>query len=37
MISGKEAERLLLDRGKHGSFLVRESVSSPGDYVLSAR
>jgi len=37
LISGKEAERLLLDRGKNGSFLVRESSSSPGDYVLSAR
>lgn len=37
LITGKEAERLLLDRGKNGSFLVRESTSSPGDYVLSAR
>ena len=37
LVSGKEAERLLLDRGKNGSFLVRESTSNPGGYVLSAR
>ncbi|XP_049821913.1 tyrosine-protein phosphatase corkscrew isoform X2 [Aethina tumida] len=37
-LSGKEAEKLLLlDRGKNGSFLVRESQSKPGDYVLSVR
>lgn len=36
-ISGKEAEILLLERGKDGSFLVRESQSKPGDFVLSVR
>ncbi|CAH0557183.1 unnamed protein product [Brassicogethes aeneus] len=37
-LSGKEAEKLLLmDRGKNGSFLVRESQSKPGDFVLSVR
>lgn len=36
-MSGKEAEKLILDRGKNGSFLVRESQSKPGDFVLSVR
>ena len=36
-LSGKEAERLMLERGKNGSFLVRESQSKPGDYVLTVR
>lgn len=36
-LSGKEAEKLILERGKNGSFLVRESQSKPGDYVLSVR
>lgn len=36
-LSGKEAEKLILDRGKNGSFLVRESQSQPGDFVLSVR
>uniref|UniRef100_A0A1Q3FV66 protein-tyrosine-phosphatase n=1 Tax=Culex tarsalis TaxID=7177 RepID=A0A1Q3FV66_CULTA len=36
-LSGKEAERLILERGKNGSFLVRESQSKPGDFVLSVR
>ncbi|KAF4528306.1 hypothetical protein B566_EDAN014982 [Ephemera danica] len=36
-LSGKEAERVILDKGKNGSFLVRESQSKPGDYVLSVR
>lgn len=36
-LSGKDAERLILDRGKNGSFLVRESQSQPGDFVLSVR
>ena len=36
-LSGPDAERLLLDKGKNGSFLVRESQSKPGDYVLSVR
>ncbi|KAG1683060.1 Tyrosine-protein phosphatase non-receptor type 11 [Nymphon striatum] len=36
-MSGKEAEKLFLDKGKNGSFLVRESQSKPGDFVLSVR
>ncbi len=36
-ISGKDAEKLLRDKGKNGSYLVRESLSHPGDFVLSAR
>ncbi|XP_061422116.1 LOW QUALITY PROTEIN: tyrosine-protein phosphatase non-receptor type 11-like [Lethenteron reissneri] len=36
-ISGKDAERLLAEKGKGGSFLVRESQSKPGDFVLSVR
>ncbi|XP_037028783.1 tyrosine-protein phosphatase corkscrew-like [Bradysia coprophila] len=36
-ISGKEAEKLILERGRNGSFLVRESQSKPGDFVLSVR
>lgn len=36
-LSGKEAEKLILERGKNGSFLVRESRSNPGDFVLSVR
>lgn len=35
-LSGREAEKIL-DKGKNGSFLVRESQSKPGDYVLSVR
>lgn len=27
----------MLEKGKNGSFLVRESQSKPGDYVLSVR
>ncbi|KAG8434440.1 hypothetical protein GDO86_012709 [Hymenochirus boettgeri] len=34
-LSGKEAEKLLMEKGKPGSFLVRESQSKPGDFVLS--
>ncbi|KAM5267011.1 tyrosine-protein phosphatase non-receptor type 11-like isoform 5-T5 [Hipposideros larvatus] len=34
-LSGKEAEKLLLEKGRPGSFLVRESQSKPGDFVLS--
>ena len=34
-LSGKEAEKLLMEKGKHGSFLVRESQRYPGDFVLS--
>jgi len=36
-LSGKEAEKIMLEKGKNGSFLVRESQSKPGDYVLSVR
>lgn len=36
-ITGREAEKLILDKGKNGSFLVRESQSQPGDLVLSVR
>lgn len=36
-LPGKEAERQLNEKGKNGSFLVRESQSKPGDYVLSVR
>lgn len=36
-LSGREAEKLLTEKGKHGSFLVRESQSHPGDFVLSVR
>ena len=35
-LSGKAAEKLL-EKGKNGSFLVRESQTKPGDYVLSVR
>lgn len=36
-LSGKDAEKLILERGKNGSFLVRESQSKLGDFVLSVR
>ena len=36
-ITGREAEALLLDKGQEGSYLVRASTHSPGNYVLSAR
>ena len=36
-ITGREAETLLLDKGQEGSYLVRASTHSPGNYVLSAR
>uniref|UniRef100_A0A9J8A6I1 protein-tyrosine-phosphatase n=1 Tax=Cyprinus carpio carpio TaxID=630221 RepID=A0A9J8A6I1_CYPCA len=36
-LSGREAEKLLTEKGKNGSFLVRESQSHPGDFVLSVR
>ncbi|UXI15577.1 hypothetical protein NH340_JMT01520 [Sarcoptes scabiei] len=36
-ISPKEAEKLILEKGKNGSFLVRESQSKLGDYVLTVR
>ncbi|KAL5964079.1 Tyrosine-protein phosphatase non-receptor type 11 [Taenia solium] len=33
--TANEAQNLLLQKGKYGSFLVRESVRQPGSYVLS--
>lgn len=36
-ISSKDAEKLMLDRGKNGSYMVRESVTKPGSFVVTAR
>lgn len=36
-INGREAEVLLMSKGQDGSYLVRASAHSPGDYVLSTR
>lgn len=36
-LSGPEAARLVMERGKNGSFLVRESQSKPGEYALTVR
>lgn len=36
-ISGDQAERLIKDKGVNGSFLVRESQSKIGDYVLTVQ
>lgn len=36
-ITGRQAETLLMNKGKIGSYLVRASSHSPGNYVLSAR
>lgn len=36
-ISGVDAERLIREKGTNGSFLVRESQSKVGDYVLTVR
>uniref|UniRef100_A0AAR2LQJ6 protein-tyrosine-phosphatase n=1 Tax=Pygocentrus nattereri TaxID=42514 RepID=A0AAR2LQJ6_PYGNA len=35
-LSGPSAEKLLRERDESGTFLVRESLSNPGDFVLSA-
>uniref|UniRef100_A0A8B9LDW5 protein-tyrosine-phosphatase n=1 Tax=Astyanax mexicanus TaxID=7994 RepID=A0A8B9LDW5_ASTMX len=35
-LSGPSAEKLLRERDEPGTFLVRESLSNPGDFVLSA-
>ncbi|XP_052000842.1 tyrosine-protein phosphatase non-receptor type 6-like isoform X1 [Xyrauchen texanus] len=35
-LSGANAENLLRERNETGTFLVRESLSKPGDFVLSA-
>ncbi|XP_075991111.1 tyrosine-protein phosphatase non-receptor type 11-like isoform X2 [Anticarsia gemmatalis] len=37
VMSAKEAEHLIMEKGKNGSFLVRESQAHPGEYVLSVR
>ncbi|XP_059232236.1 tyrosine-protein phosphatase non-receptor type 11-like [Mustela nigripes] len=34
-LSGKEAEQLLMEKGRLGTFLVQESRSHPGDFMLS--
>lgn len=36
-ISGAEAEQLIREKGSNGSFLIRESQSKLGDYVLTVR
>ena len=36
-ISREDAEKLLLESGDLNAFLVRESNSKPGDYVISVR
>jgi len=36
-VSGYDAEKLLLERGFDGSYLVRPSKSNPGDFTLSVR
>ncbi|XP_049587555.1 tyrosine-protein phosphatase non-receptor type 6 isoform X2 [Syngnathus scovelli] len=35
-LSGPSAEKMLIARDESGTFLVRESLSKPGDFVLSA-
>lgn len=36
-INGREAEEMLMLRGEDGSYMVRTSTRSPGNYVLSVR
>eukprot|EP00117_Sycon_ciliatum_P007290 scpid73513/ scgid10461/ Tyrosine-protein phosphatase non-receptor type 11; SH-PTP2 len=36
-ITGTDATALLAEKGQNGSYLVRASISHPGDYVLTAR
>ena len=36
-LSGPEAEKLLVDAGFDGTYLVRPSMSNPGDFTLSVR
>ncbi|XP_048006504.1 tyrosine-protein phosphatase corkscrew-like [Leguminivora glycinivorella] len=37
VMSAKEAEQLIMEKGKNGSYLVRESQAHPGEFVLSVR
>uniref|UniRef100_A0A1X7TRY6 protein-tyrosine-phosphatase n=1 Tax=Amphimedon queenslandica TaxID=400682 RepID=A0A1X7TRY6_AMPQE len=37
LAGGSEAEALLQDKGFEGSFLIRPSINSPGNYTLSAK
>ncbi|CAK1554735.1 unnamed protein product [Leptosia nina] len=37
IMSAKEAENLIMEKGRNGSYLVRESQTHPGEYVLSVR
>ncbi|XP_063546643.1 tyrosine-protein phosphatase corkscrew-like [Cydia strobilella] len=37
VMSAKEAEQLIMEKGKNGSYLVRESQVHPGEFVLSVR
>lgn len=37
VMTAKEAEHLIMEKGRNGSFLVRESQAHPGEYVLSVR
>uniref|UniRef100_A0A8C9P9U8 SH2 domain-containing protein n=1 Tax=Spermophilus dauricus TaxID=99837 RepID=A0A8C9P9U8_SPEDA len=34
-LSGQEAEKLLMEKGHPGSFLVQENQSNPGQFVLT--
>ena len=36
-MSSKEADTMMLDKGKNGSFMVRESQTRPGGFVLTVR
>ena len=36
-LKGADAEKLLLSKGSIGNFLVRESQSKPGQFVISVR
>ena len=36
-LSGLAAEKLLIEKGEPGSFLIRQSLNSPGNFTLSVR
>lgn len=36
-LTSNEAENLMMERGKNGSYLVRQSQSKPGDFVFTVR